>query len=364
MYKKITMIILVLSLLLLMGCQPKADEETSQDVYEYDAVPVTVSSVISDEVYESIYTVGQIDAAEQYQVNAMTNGDVLEVMVQVGDFVTEGDILFTIETVDFEVDKETTLSQAANAVSQAKMSFDNAKSNYNDYQTLLDGGVVSQSEFNNVKNAYDNARISYNNASKSYESTKHTYETRGSNYSVTAPVSGVISNGTVSEDMYATTQNGFTIDVVERYVVKTQVASKYINNVKKGQEVELYISALDLLVTGKVDSISLSGTNGAYPIEVILDEENLVLKAGMYTDIWILTNKSSEGLWISNQSLLQENGESFVYTVDNGIAQKVMVEVLSIRGDKIAIKSSLSQDDQLITFGKEYVMQGTKVEIK
>lgn len=364
MLKKIITIIMGLSLLLLMGCQRPTNKEATEEIYEYDAVPVVVVSVVSDDVYESIYTVGEIHPAEQYQVNAMTNGDVLEVMVQVGDAVLEGDVLFTIETTDFEVDKNTSLIQSANSVSQAKISYNTAKSNYDNNQTLFDSGVVSQSALDNAKNSYENARIVYNNASQSYESVKHNYENQGSKYSVTSPVSGIVSAGTVSEDMYATSQNGFTIDLVERYVVTTQVASKYINDVKKGQEVELYISTVNLLVKGTVDSVSLNGSNGTYPIEVKLDEETKILKAGMYADIWILTNKSSEGLWINNQSLLQENGESFVYEVIGGKASKVLVNILSRRGDLIAVKSDLNKDSQLITLGKEYVLEGSKVEIK
>lgn len=364
MLKKIMTIIMVLSLVLLMGCQARDNNTEAVEVYEFDAVPVAVTSVETDDVYESIYTVGEINAAEQYQVNAMTNGDVLEVMVQVGDYVNEGDVLFTIETTDFEVDKSTSLTQSSNSVTQARISYNTAKQNYDNNQKLFESGVISKFELDNAKNSYDNARIAYNNASQSYESVKHNYESRGENYSVTSPVAGIVSSGSISEDMYVTSQNGFTIDVVERYMVTTQVASKYINDVKQGQEVELYISTVDLLVKGKVDSVSLNGNNGTYPIEVILDEESDIIKAGMYADIWILTNKSSDGLWITNQALLQEDGESFVYEVIDDIANKVEVSVLSRRGQLIAVKSDLNKNSQLITLGKEYVLDGSKVFIK
>lgn len=364
----ILIVMLAVSSLLLISCNAgqakKQDEEVQVESFEYKSVPVKTEDVISDEVYQSIYTIGEIKASEQYQANAMANGDVLEVFFSVGDVVSEGDVLFTIEKTDFEVDKSTSLNQSSNAVMQAKISYDFSKENFENYQKLFNGGVVSQAELDNAENQLSSARISYNNATKSYDSAKYNYKSMGDNYEVTSPASGIITSKNVSEGMYATTQNGFTVDVVEKYTVSSQIASKYINEIKEEQEVELYISTLDVLIKGRIDTISLSGMNGAYPIEIKLDESNSMLKPGMYTDIWVLTNKSSEGLWIPSQALLQENGESFVYTVVEDKAKKITVDVLSMRGDTIAVKSELSKDSKVITFGKEYVMDGSPVEVK
>ena len=362
----ILMLILTLSTMVLMGCgakMPRNQEEAVED-FEYQAVPVKLESVISDAVYQSIYTIGEIKASEQYEVKAMTNGDVLEVFYSVGDFVEEGDVLFTIEAKDFEVDKSISLTQASNAISQTKISYDSATENYEKYKTLFENGVASQAELDNVENQFENAKISYNNALQSYQSVKHNYDTMGENYEITSPASGLVVSKNVTEGMFATAQNGFVIDVVEEYIISSQIASKHVNNVKEGQDVELYISTLDILITGVVDSVSQSGMNGLYPIDIKLNKSSSTLKPGMYADIWIFTNKSSEGLWIPNKAILQENGESFVYTVVDGKAKKIIVNVLSTRGDNAAVKSELSKDSEIITFGKEYVLDGSPVEVK
>lgn len=367
--KKIIQIIIVLMILLisLVGCNGRTIENqniTDVETFENQAVPVKLENVISDEVYQSIYTIGEIKSSEKYQVNAMTNGDVIDIFFNVGDYVQEGDVLFTIEKTDFEVDKSTNITQSLNAVNQSKISYDSTKENYEKYLILLKNGVISQTELDNMKNQYDNVSISYENALKSYESVVYNYESLAEKYDITSPVSGIITNKNVAEGMFASTQNGFTIEIVDQYIVSSQVASKYINEIKEKQEVEIYISTLDKTINGTIDSISLSGTNGSYPIEIKLDGDNSELKSGMYADIWILTNKTSEGLWIPSKSLLQENGESFVYIVNDGKAKKIIVEIISMRGDNVAVKSELNKEDKVITLGKEFVMNDSLVDIK
>ena len=358
---KLMMGVLVLCLSF-TGCA-KTETEAVVNI-ETQVVPVSVTSLEYGDVYESVYSIGEVKSSDTFHVNAMATGKVTEVNYDVGDLVNEGDVLFKVEMDDFDSDMNSKLAQASNGVSQAKLGLDNAKTNLDRVQKLYDGGVSSKSELDNMKSSYDNSKIAYNNAVNSYETLKYSYTSMSENYEITSPVSGIITSNTVIKDMMATNQNGFTIEVIDTYKVSSSIGSKYINEIKEGQEVEVYVSTLDTLLKGSIKSVSLNATNGMYPIEIELEDTDERLKSGMYSEIWIITSDVSNGLWIPSMTLMQENGDSFVYTVDNGIAEKVMVEVLSMRGDEVAIKSTLNEEDQLITFGKEYVMQGSEVEVK
>ncbi|MCH4887418.1 efflux RND transporter periplasmic adaptor subunit [Acidaminobacter sp. JC074] len=354
---------LVMSLLVMTGCSANRGQvETVATLVE--AVPVSTSQVVSDDVYESVYTIGEVQASDSYQVNAMSQGDITAVNFEVGDYVNEGDILFTIETEDFEVDKNSKLTQALNGMSQAKLSLDNALSSLNDTKALYESGISSKAQLDGAQTQYDNAKISYQNAVTSYNSTKHTYDSMSDNYEIKAPVSGIITASNIIEDMFVTTQNSMTIEVVDAYKINANVPSKHINNVKANQAVEIYIPTLEQTFKGHVETVSINGKTGAYPVEIVLDEMTDDLRTGMYSELWIQISDVSEGLWIPSNALLQENGESFVYTAEGDLAQKVLVEVLSKRGDQVAIVSDLSSDQVLITYGKEYVMDGSKINIR
>lgn len=351
--------VIVLSFIIFSGCSARATESTIETVIE--EVPVRLESVISDDVYESVYTIGEIKASDSYQVNAMSSGDVTNVYYEVGEYVEEGDVLFTIETEDFEVDRESKLTQASNAMAQAKLSLDNAKTQLEDTKRLFENGISTKSQLDGAELSYDNARISYQNAVTSYNSTKHTYDSMSDNYEMKAPVAGIITSSNIIVDMFATTQNGMTIEVVEAYKIDANVPSKYVNDIEVNQNVEVYVPTLEKTFKGHVSTVSLSGKTGSYPVEIVLDEQYEDLRTGMYTELWIQISDASLGLWLPSKALIQENGESFVYTVNEGIVEKHVVEVLSLRGDTIAVKSELSEDQSVIIYGKEYVTGGSKV---
>lgn len=364
MHKKLMVLtsVLVVSLMI-TGCGAQTKTEDTV-VTETQVIPVEVADVVSADVYNSIYGIGEVAASDVYQVNALAGGKVVDVLFEVGDVVNEGDILFTIEADDFDVDMSSKLSQSKNGVTQAQISLTSSEDNYTRTKSLYESGISSKAEYDNAKSAYDNAKITYSNAYKSYESLKYALDSQSENYVVTSPVTGIITDKTIVKDMMASSQNGMTVSVVDEYKITSKIGSKYINGLEMGQEVEVYISTLDTIMSGTIESISLSGVNGTYPIEIVLEESAIELKSGMYAEYWIIVDRTSNGLWIPSLALMQENGESFVYTVVDGKAEKIMVEVLSKRGEDMAIKSNLSKEQQVITFGKEYVMQGTDVEIK
>lgn len=356
-------ILSIVVLAVMVSCSMGPSESQSiESVVE--SVPVTVSDVTSDKVYESVYTIGEVKASDVYQVNAKASGKVVGVHFDIGDYVQEGDVLFDIETEDFEADKDSQLTQAANAVSQARIALNNAETSLTDSKKLFESGITTKAAVDGAQSSYDNARIAYNNAVNSYNFAKHSYETQSENYAVTAPVSGIISGKTIMENMFATNQNGFTIDVVDTYKIDAHIPSKYINDVHVDQSVEVYVPTLEATFKGHIASVSTQGKAGAYPVEIIMDEQPEALRVGMYTELWVQTSTSSEGLWIPSSAVMQENGLNFVYTIEEGRAKKVPVDVLSMRGDQMAIVSDLTPDQQLIIFGKEYVMDGSEVNIQ
>jgi len=356
-------LVLGLSLLALTGCSAKKAPVASTETV-VEAVPVKIEESISEDVYESVYTIGEIKASDSYQVNAMSNGDVTTVNYVVGDYVDEGEILFTIETEDFEVDRDSKMTQASNGVSQAKLALDNALTQLEDTRKLFDSGISSKAQLDGAEMSYDNAKISYQNALNSYNSTKHTYDSMSDNYEIKAPVSGIITSSTIIENMFATTQNGMVIEVVDAYKIDANIPSKYINDVKENQSVEVYVPTLEKTFKGRVSTVSISGKTGVYPVEIVLEENSDELRTGMYSELWIQTSDASLGLWLPSKALLQENGESFVYTVNEGIAEKYLVEVLSLRGDTIAVKSELNKEQPVIVYGKEYVTDGIEVIVQ
>lgn len=345
---------------------PKIDRgsvnaETNVQVVD-SSIAVKSEDINDDVVNKTIYSLGKVEATEEYKVNAKVEGKVTGVYHKVGDYVKKGEVLFDIESKDFNVDKNAKLVQSLNGITQAEVNLKTAKDNYDKYTVLYKDKAVSDTDYNNIKAQYDNAKLAYDNADKSHQSLENTYSNKADDYRVKSPVSGVIAQEDIAVGMDVTYQNGFTIEVVDNYKIMSQVPSKFINQIKVGQKANVYVSTLDKTIEGVVSTVSYSGSNGTYPIEIQLESEGAGIKPGMFADVRVIAEETSEGLWVPSNSLIEADGESYIYIEKDNKAKRVDVQVLYRNGERVAVKGDISAADRVITYGKEYILDGTLIK--
>ena len=85
---------------------------------------------------------------------------------------------------------------------------------------------------------------------------------------------------------------------------------------------------------GKVDKVSSfavksklgKSTDKVIAVEVLIDGEN-DLKPGFIADVQVKGNSKKQGLMVNSFSVIEENGDYYVYINDNGKAQKQQIKV-------------------------------------
>lgn len=85
---------------------------------------------------------------------------------------------------------------------------------------------------------------------------------------------------------------------------------------------------------GKVDKVSSfavksklgKSTDKVIAVEVLIDSEN-DLKPGFIADVQVKGNSKKQGLMVNSFSVIEENGDYYVYINDNGKAQKQQIKV-------------------------------------
>lgn len=90
----------ILCSLILIGCSKK--EEIGEGHFERP-LPVVVGEVISKDVPIYIETIGNVEAYKSVSVRPRVGGAVMEVAIDGGDSVKEGDLLYRIDPVPYEI---------------------------------------------------------------------------------------------------------------------------------------------------------------------------------------------------------------------------------------------------------------------
>ena len=140
-------------------------------------------------ITSAVYASGVVKARDQYQAFAAVNGLVTRIHVQVGDTLSQGDALFSIDDrssslgsqraeLAVELLRENTgstspvLEQLRLAVEQARTRLQNDSAMYMRQRNLWEAKVGSKAELDNRELAYASARNAYQSAQKALAETR------------------------------------------------------------------------------------------------------------------------------------------------------------------------------------------------
>jgi len=184
---------------------------------------------------------------------------------------------------------------------------------------------------------------------------------------VTSPISGVVSGRTVEVGQMASPSfPPFTIVEIDTVVVQVSVSESLINRVYVGQEVDVVIQALDgeTSLTGTVTIVSpIAAATSTFPIRVELDNADGRIRPGMFLQVTFV-EAQRENTFVVPKNVVQtdEQGE-FVFVVRDGYAVRTNVRTGMETGNEIEILSGISETDQIVTVGQEFLEDGELVNV-
>lgn len=369
------------------GSDASSDADATVMAKVLDEVAVETITLSEGDHYNQLYVVGKLQAENEYNVLPYTAGVVEEIMVQVGDHVKAGDVLYVLDSADLITNRDNALQSSQTSKDQAynsrllsekdlqssQMNLDNATKNYEDNLQLFEGGFITQAAMDGYTDAltsaqisyerssvsYSNSKISYNQAVTSYENSVVDFENNLSDMTVTSPIDGLVSRIDVQVDVTNNMNAGVLVTGSQNMLVSGSVIEKYVNLMEVGLQAVVEVEAIDKTYTGNLVSVATSSSNSYYPIEVALDNKDGLLKAGMYAGVTIDAELIEGIITVPKTALLSSGSTKFVFTNVDGIAAKVLVQVGRDFGEVVEITEGLTAGDELVVDGQVYLEDGT-----
>lgn len=372
MQKRFVAYLLIMTLIIsiLAGCTQKEDEDTTQ-VEQENYVPVEVQSAGLQTIYNEVSFSGKVYPEKDVMVFPKVPGKVTKVNVSVGDKVGEGEILFTLDKSD--VEKQVEQAKVALEIAQAnydlnKEKIENAQANLERSKKLFEEGAISESQFEQAQLAASDKSLEalttqVNQAQLVYDQAVDALN----NLTVKAPTGGVIASVNIEAgEMSSNAQPAVTIVDVNRIYVQIDVPENIINDLSIGQEAEAKVeSASSDVIKGQIDSISPSADarTQLYQVKVYIDSQDNKVKPGMFSQIKLKVDKKENVLVVNSEAVVQKNGETLVYVVNDNKALQKPVTIGLDTGSHVEILSGLNKDDKVIIKGQNYVEDGTTVKV-
>lgn len=267
----------------------------------------------------AISATGTLSAISTVVVGSQISGQVTDVLVDFNSEVKRGDVLARIDPSTYEAQIEQGNAQIASArasLAQAQATLRNAELDYRRKADLGTQRLVSQSDVDQAKAAYDQALAQVNSTQAQIRQQTASTQTTRVNLDRTvirSPVDGVVLTRTVEQGQTVAASlqapELFTIaEDLSKMKIELAVDEADIGQVRQGQTVSFTADAFpDRQFRGVVDQVRLAATTSnnvvTYPVVVSVDNGDGTLLPGLTVNAEIEVSNRRDVLKVSNAAL-------------------------------------------------------------
>jgi len=295
----------------------------------------TVSSTISAS--------GAIAEARDVNANFGVSGTIATVDVAVGQTVTAGQTLGTLDTTDLQATANTDYTALVYA--------------NQDLAAIQAQPGAQVSQINQAKQQVAQARATYNEAKANLAKATLTAPIAGLVTAVNGEVGGTSGGAGGGSNSSSDSSSSFvTIADVSSYIVKANIAEADIAKVTVGQAATVSFPALTgTTATAKVTSISPTASSSnsvvTYATTITLDKLPDGVRLGQTAQVAItIASSASDALYVPAAAITTVNGTSTVKVVDAKTGKVVVTDVtLGVVGDEgTEIKTGLTAGEKIV----------------
>lgn len=314
--------------------------------------PVLVKvDTLSPQKFEHFIAVqGSISSEENIMVSPEIPGVITKVFVEEGDHVQAGQLMAIMDA-----------SALKSQLQQIKSSYDLAKTTYERRANLWEQNIGSEMQLLQSKSSME-----------SLQSQMDAVKAQIANASMVSPVNGVVDDVHLKlGEMANPGVNGIRVVNMSELKVKATLADRYAANVKKGDEVKIFLPNLNDTIIDKLSFVSqvIDPQSRSITIEAKLGNKNQYLKPNMMAKLEI-NNYTADSATVVPSNVLLQNPEfpdnyylMGVEKVGNDfIAKRFDVKIGEQYSGQTEIISGLPENTTIITFGFGSVAEGQRIK--
>ncbi|MTI67257.1 MAG: efflux RND transporter periplasmic adaptor subunit [Firmicutes bacterium] len=357
-----------------------------------------------------------VKSRKERVINSNVSGEIDYLNVQVGDYLTKGDIIASLdkEQIDLEIKSTKSKLEALNAsfkeaiktpdkelinkaearVSSTKINLERAKRKLEDSKKLYNEGAISYDDYKlaneNVKLQKEALKIAENELSSlkkgvsKYIREKYQAEIKGikyqldilekskENYTIKAPIEGTVMERHVKLGSFINPGTPILeLGDEKTLYLESDILVSEIDDIKINSKVNIYSEDLDISgYSGKVTKIypkafskmsDLGVEQKRVKIEIVLNEEIPNIKVGYELDIKVVTETKENILIVSEDAVFERNDGEYVFVVDNNKAKLRKIQTGLEGEDEIEIIDGLEKGEKIIVSPDDKLEEGMNI---
>ncbi len=354
---------LILSTLFLISC----GGENKNEIATETPIAVKVSGTTENDNSPFVTASGKIESQNSANVSTRMMGYVTKVHVKMGQKVSQGQLLVSINNTDLQAKK----AQVDASILQATAGYNNAKKDYERFQALFAQQSASQKELDDMTSRYEMAKAGLEGAKQ----MRNEVMAQFSYANITAPFSGEVTNTFVKEGDMA--NPGMPLVSVEGnglMQVMAMVSEGDITSIKNEMPVTVLVKSSNQQLKGKVSEVSTSATNtgGQYLVKINLEKTDNKVLSGMFVNVQFPIEKpkaksettKSDKILVPESALVTQGQLTGIYTISNNVAILRWIRTGKSFGNQVEVLSGLSANEKYIVAAEGKLYNGVKVSVQ
>lgn len=314
-----------------------------------------------------------IRGQQDIDIYPQVSGTLTKIMIEEGQKVKEGDILFVVDQVPYKA----ALASAQASVAVAAAALETAELVFESKSKLYDQGVVSSFEYISAKNSLASAEAGLAQAKAMELSAKNNL----SYTEVKSPTDGVVGVlpyrvGTLVSSQLAQPLTTVS-DNKNMYVYFSLNENQLLSLVRdygSKDSALVYMPKISLQLNdksiypyqGKISSISgvIDRSTGTVSLRAEFPNLDGLLHSGGSGNVIIPTERENVVI-IPRVASFELQDKVFVYTIVEGKTKSIQIEVTRVNGGaNYIVESGLKAGDQIVTEGVGLLREGTPIKAK
>lgn len=310
------------------------------------AVPVKVVKVAEGEITSSLVFDSVLETESSVEIFAEASGIILEVMVEEGDRVVEGQILARMENEEERVDAE-----------EAEARYEHQKVNYQRTKELHARKLINQQQYDNEKFDLEQSRLRFERAKIQLENTI-----------VRSTVSGVVTEREAQAGRRVTNNRKlFSIMNLDELFASVNIPGQHLLSIEEGLPAVIdseLIEGVRYEAFVKLVSPIVDPSSGTFKAKVAVASLNgMPIYPGMFVNVRVIVDKAEDAVLIPKDAIVHEGDLKYIYKVKQGKAQKLLLHEGYSNVEYVQANSGVSEGEFVIVMGHSALKDGANVKV-
>jgi len=336
--------LLAVTAIMLSGCGTgEASVASDEEIQSATPVPVAIALPTRADIFATYEATTTIASDADAPVVAKVGGEIVDLFVEEGDRVEQGHVLAQLDGKRLRLE-----------MLSAKADLDRVRGEYERYTDLAARGLVSEAMFEGLQYDLEALQASYELARLNYDYSK-----------IRAPISGVVSTREVKLG-----QNVAINDIVFRItdtadlVAYLQIPQAEIAKFSAGHTATVAVDAIpNTMYIATIARISptIDIRNGTFRATAFIDNRAGELAPGMFARFTVSYEKHADALVIPKRALVEEDDQTTVYIVENGVVTRRVIETGIEADEVVEVIGGLSGNEEIVVIGQSGLRDGSEV---